>query len=215
MSDDVYTVLEGRGVLEIAGDDRREFLQGLISNDTRKLGTDPRALRGVPDAAGEISARLLPGGGRRDAAAGRRAGAACRPEAPALDLQAPRQGDDIRCNGAVPRRGGIRRRARQRGWAFPPKRAPPCPSPTASPMWTRAFRTSAHGCCCRGPRARQRSMPRVSPAQTAPPTTGCACHWAFPTAAAISRWRRRSCWRRDSTSSMASTGRRAATSARS
>lgn len=37
MSDDVYTVLEGRGVLEIAGDDRREFLQGLISNDTRKL----------------------------------------------------------------------------------------------------------------------------------------------------------------------------------
>src|SRR5258707_15691447 len=37
MSDDVYTVLEGRGVLEIGGDDRREFLQGLISNDPRKL----------------------------------------------------------------------------------------------------------------------------------------------------------------------------------
>lgn len=37
MSDDVYTVLEARGVLEIAGDDRREFLQGLVSNDTRKL----------------------------------------------------------------------------------------------------------------------------------------------------------------------------------
>ncbi len=37
MSDDAYTILEARGVLEIAGDDRREFLQGLISNDTRKL----------------------------------------------------------------------------------------------------------------------------------------------------------------------------------
>ena len=32
-----YTVLEDRGVLEIGGADRREFLQGLISNDTRKL----------------------------------------------------------------------------------------------------------------------------------------------------------------------------------
>lgn len=37
MAEAFYTVLEERGVLAIAGDDRREFLQGLISNDTRKL----------------------------------------------------------------------------------------------------------------------------------------------------------------------------------
>jgi len=33
-----YAILEERGILAISGADRREFLQGLISNDTRKLG---------------------------------------------------------------------------------------------------------------------------------------------------------------------------------
>jgi tRNA-modifying protein YgfZ len=37
MSDFGFALLEDRGVLEIGGADRREFLQGLISNDTRKL----------------------------------------------------------------------------------------------------------------------------------------------------------------------------------
>jgi len=37
MTDACYALLEDRGVLEIGGTDRREFLQGLISNDTRKL----------------------------------------------------------------------------------------------------------------------------------------------------------------------------------
>jgi folate-binding protein YgfZ len=37
MTDACYALLEDRGVLEIGGADRREFLQGLISNDTRKL----------------------------------------------------------------------------------------------------------------------------------------------------------------------------------
>jgi len=43
MTSAAYTLLETRGVLEIAGPDRREFLQGLISNDTNKL-TPARAL---------------------------------------------------------------------------------------------------------------------------------------------------------------------------
>src|SRR5713226_1640094 len=38
-----YAVLIDRGVLEIAGADRRAFLQGLVSNDVQKLGPD-RAL---------------------------------------------------------------------------------------------------------------------------------------------------------------------------
>ena len=37
MTEPCYALLEERGVLEIGGADRREFLQGLISNDTRKL----------------------------------------------------------------------------------------------------------------------------------------------------------------------------------
>ena len=43
MAEANYAVLQDRGVLEIGGADRREFLQGLISNDTRKL-TAARAL---------------------------------------------------------------------------------------------------------------------------------------------------------------------------
>jgi len=43
MSQANFTLLDARGVLEIAGDDRHQFLQGLISNDTRKL-TPSRAL---------------------------------------------------------------------------------------------------------------------------------------------------------------------------
>src|SRR5579863_1834143 len=43
MSQADFALLDARGVLEIAGDDRHEFLQGLISNDTRKL-TPTRAL---------------------------------------------------------------------------------------------------------------------------------------------------------------------------
>src|SRR5690242_13106122 len=37
------TVLEDRGVLAVAGPDRRAFLQGLVSNDVEKVATD-RAL---------------------------------------------------------------------------------------------------------------------------------------------------------------------------
>jgi folate-binding protein YgfZ len=37
MSQAHFALLDARGVLAIAGDDRRQFLQGLISNDTRKL----------------------------------------------------------------------------------------------------------------------------------------------------------------------------------
>ncbi|HMK68509.1 MAG TPA: folate-binding protein [Stellaceae bacterium] len=38
MSEARYAILEERGILAISGADRREFLQGLVSNDTRKLG---------------------------------------------------------------------------------------------------------------------------------------------------------------------------------
>jgi folate-binding protein YgfZ len=38
MTPDSYALLEDRGILEIAGADRRTFLQGLISNDVQKLG---------------------------------------------------------------------------------------------------------------------------------------------------------------------------------
>lgn len=37
MAEARYVLLGDRGVLEITGEDRRDFLQGLISNDTRKL----------------------------------------------------------------------------------------------------------------------------------------------------------------------------------
>jgi len=39
MSEARYAILEERGILAISGADRREFLQGLVSNDTRKLGS--------------------------------------------------------------------------------------------------------------------------------------------------------------------------------
>ena len=38
MSEARYAILEERGILAVSGAERREFLQGLISNDTRKLG---------------------------------------------------------------------------------------------------------------------------------------------------------------------------------
>ncbi|HYC15479.1 MAG TPA: folate-binding protein [Stellaceae bacterium] len=38
MSEARYAILEERCILAISGIDRREFLQGLVSNDTRKLG---------------------------------------------------------------------------------------------------------------------------------------------------------------------------------
>ena len=37
MSKAEFALLDARGVLEVAGDDRQQFLQGLISNDTSKL----------------------------------------------------------------------------------------------------------------------------------------------------------------------------------
>ncbi|MFQ5765863.1 MAG: YgfZ/GcvT domain-containing protein, partial [Rhodospirillales bacterium] len=41
MSDDArYTLLDGRGVLAVAGPDRVDFLQGLVSNDMRKVAPD-------------------------------------------------------------------------------------------------------------------------------------------------------------------------------
>lgn len=43
MAEASYILFENRGVLEIAGEDRRSFLQGLISNDTHKLAPN-RAL---------------------------------------------------------------------------------------------------------------------------------------------------------------------------
>lgn len=43
MTDRAYLVLEDRGVLSVAGDDRRTFLQGLISNDVNKV-TAERAI---------------------------------------------------------------------------------------------------------------------------------------------------------------------------
>jgi hypothetical protein len=40
MSDRSYLVLDDRGLLSVAGDDRRTFLQGLISNDIQKVAPD-------------------------------------------------------------------------------------------------------------------------------------------------------------------------------
>jgi folate-binding protein YgfZ len=40
MADRSCVALEGRGVLEIGGADRRSFLQGLVSNDVDKVGPD-------------------------------------------------------------------------------------------------------------------------------------------------------------------------------
>ncbi len=40
MDERFYVLLDGRGVLKVAGADRRDFLQGLISNDIRRVGKD-------------------------------------------------------------------------------------------------------------------------------------------------------------------------------
>src|SRR5258708_21471373 len=40
MTDRSYLVLEDRGVLTVTGEDRRPFLQGLISNDIEKVAAD-------------------------------------------------------------------------------------------------------------------------------------------------------------------------------
>lgn len=52
MTDKSYTILEGRGVLAIGGEDRVEFLQGLVSNDVTKL----------EDGAAQWAAFLTPQG---------------------------------------------------------------------------------------------------------------------------------------------------------
>ncbi len=38
MADANFVLLEERGVLAVSGDDRRSFLQGLVSNDVDKIG---------------------------------------------------------------------------------------------------------------------------------------------------------------------------------
>ena len=43
MPDRSYLVLDDRGLLAVAGDDRHDFLQGLISNDIQKA-TAERAI---------------------------------------------------------------------------------------------------------------------------------------------------------------------------
>jgi folate-binding protein YgfZ len=40
MSDSRFAVLDGRGVLAVAGPDRASFLQGLVSNDTTRIGRE-------------------------------------------------------------------------------------------------------------------------------------------------------------------------------
>ena len=43
MAQSNFVILEDRGVLAVSGADRRNFLQGLVSNDVEKLAPD-RAL---------------------------------------------------------------------------------------------------------------------------------------------------------------------------
>src|SRR5579862_1347004 len=40
MSESRFTLLEDRGVLAVAGPDRASFLQGLVSNDTARVGSE-------------------------------------------------------------------------------------------------------------------------------------------------------------------------------
>ena len=52
-------ILTDRSLLEIAGEERASFLQGLVTNDVEGLGTWRGVLRGAVVAAGENPLRLL------------------------------------------------------------------------------------------------------------------------------------------------------------
>ena len=49
-----YALLEDRGVLEIKGEDSRDFPQDLITADVDKAGPKRGALRRAADAPGQI-----------------------------------------------------------------------------------------------------------------------------------------------------------------
>jgi hypothetical protein len=210
MAERSFVELGERGLLVVAGEDRRAFLQGLISNDIEKA---------APERA--IHAALLTAQGKY-----------------LHDFFIAAVGDTLLLDGEAVRLADLQRRLslyklRARVTLAP---APGdlavfaafgdgAPAALALPDEAGAARPYAGGVAFVDPRLAagsrratpppRRCAPTVSPRRISPPTTGCASPTAFPMAAAISRSRRQSCSRPGSTSSTASIGRRAAISARS
>ncbi|NQV48164.1 MAG: folate-binding protein YgfZ [Rhodospirillaceae bacterium] len=54
MSNATYILLENRGLLAVQGDDKADFLQGLISNDIRKVGPDAAIYAALLTAQGKF-----------------------------------------------------------------------------------------------------------------------------------------------------------------
>ena len=192
----VFAQLEDRGILEIAGADRKAFLQGLVSNDVQKLGPH-RAL---------YAAFLTPQGKYLH------------------DFFLVEQGEVILLEGERARLPDLLRRLsifklRSKAtladvsdrFSIAVAFGEAAGAKLGLPADLGAY-VSSFG---RGRMARALSRPRGSLGRSLRTTTGYASRWASQTAAAISSWKKRSCSKRDSTSSTASTGTRAATWARS
>ena len=167
--------LPERGVIEVGGEDRVTFLQGLVSNDVAAGDAWPRGLGGPADAAGQVARRLLHPGGRRPSAARLRACADAAAAAAAVALSPAVQGD-----AACGRRTVRLRRLERRADIGGDHRDRPTP---AGCGLAHAVRDAV----CRRPHSRR---------------TGIVTGWrsACPMARATWRRRRRCCWRPASTS---------------
>ncbi|HTT79180.1 MAG TPA: folate-binding protein, partial [Stellaceae bacterium] len=53
MADTNFTILDNRGVLAVAGPDRRPFLQGLVSNDVARITADRAVYAALLTAQGK------------------------------------------------------------------------------------------------------------------------------------------------------------------
>src|SRR6185312_4296767 len=53
MPEAFFTVLEDRGILAVSGEDRRSFLQGLVSNDTAKISAERAVYAALLTAQGK------------------------------------------------------------------------------------------------------------------------------------------------------------------
>ena len=185
--------LPDRGVVEVTGEDRTAFLQGLVTNDV--AGGRPRQarLRRAAHAAGQVAGRFLHPRRRRPAAAGLRGGAGGDAGAEAVPLPAALEGGAC----AMPRPNspcmpaGAARRSR----------------PAPSPRPTRGCRRPAGAPCRRAPLADRCHARR----------TGTATAWRSACRRARATWSpsRPCCSRPATTSCTASPGPRAATWARS
>ena len=229
-------LLPERGVVKVAGDDARHFLNGIVTSDIGKVAPGERALCRAADAAGQDHRGFHR---RRGRARGRRRLLPRLPEGAGADargkadfLQIARQGDDRGPVGSARRDGGLGRRRRKpkriravlrrsapaRAWACASscrRTWRPRPPPISAPTLVDAEAYDAHRIALGVPRGGQ-DFSYLEPSRTKPTWTSSAASISTRAATSARKWCRASsiappraaAWCRSSTTVRAAARRR-------